>query len=79
MMMDYPKQPWAEMGNGSEGDGGFHRGGSAPLPCEHRPGCLEQYLKIEPQGPVVDVLEIQIHPFLAAHIVSTGGNLPQTG
>ena len=75
----YPKQLWAEMGNGSEGDGGFHRGGSTPLPCEHRPGRLEQYLEIEPQRPVVDVLKIQIHPFLETHIVSTGGNLPQPG
>jgi hypothetical protein len=27
----------------------------------------------------VDVLEIQIHPFLETHIVSTGGNLPKAG
>jgi len=79
MMMNYPKQPWAEMGNGSEGDGGFHRGESASFPRQHRPGCLEQYLKIESQGPVVDVLKIQIHPFLETHIVSTGGNLPEAG
>jgi len=24
MMVDYPKQPWAEMGKESEEDGGFH-------------------------------------------------------
>jgi len=68
------------MGNGSEGDGGFHRGGSAPFPRQHRPGCLEQDFKIEPQRPVppaiarheragVDVLKIQIHPFLETHII----------
>ena len=67
------------MGNAFEGDGGFHRGGSTPFPRQYRPGRLEKYLEIEPQGPVVDVLKIQIHPFLETHIVSTGGNLPEAG
>ena len=67
------------MGNESEGDGGFHRGGSTPFPRQHGPRRLDQYLEIESQGPVVDVLEIQIHPFLETHIVSTGGNLPEAG
>ena len=54
-------------------------GGSAPLPCQYRPGRLEQYLEIEPQGPVVDVLKIQIHPFFETDIVPTGGYLPKAG
>ena len=79
MMVDYPKQPWAEMGNESEGDRGFYRGGSTPFPRQHGPRRLDQYLEIETERPGVDVLEIQIHPFLETHIVSTGGNLPEAG
>jgi len=40
------------------------------------PRRFEQYFEIEAEGPVMDVMKIQIHPFIKANIVPAGGDLP---
>src|SRR5262245_32714818 len=48
-------------------------------PREHRWNGAQQDFQVEPKGPIVDVFQIQAHPFLeVAHLISPT-HLPQTG
>jgi len=40
-------------------------------------GGFEKDFKIEPQRPLVDVSQVQLHPVVKADVVAAGGDLPQ--
>ena len=40
-----------------------------PLPCKNHPDGLQENHEIKLQGPVVDVVEIEIHPVLKANFI----------
>src|SRR5271155_2716695 len=51
------------------------RGSRTPQDRRNR---LDQYFQIKPQKPLVDVLQIQLHPLLERNSASSA-DLPQTG
>ena len=45
---------------------------------EYRRDCFQHDADVQPEGPIIDVLEIQLHPFIEIDIVPAG-DLPKTG
>ena len=45
---------------------------------DHASGFQKDF-KIEPQGPLVDVFQVQLHPVVKADFIAAGGDLPQAG
>src|SRR6516162_8535432 len=48
-------------------------------PCQHHRHGPPQDLKVQPQGPVVDVLEVKADPVFKVRDVVPAADLPQTG
>ena len=44
----------------------------------HRRNGAQKYLEIEAEGPTVDVIKIQLHPFVEIHDLIAAADLPET-
>lgn len=45
----------------------------------HGPQCKKKKLAVQPDRPVVDVLQVHAHPFFETDIVPSGSDLPGAG